>query len=148
MTGIISSQLHFILLKDENRTKKSLKSSHAPAVTPFLGTLCFSHSSSRRVLRQTALKSRCTKRHGVCIPNLLLSDPHPFPGDSVFISIKTQNHFFFFLLYQFLKPGRVSAWRGTLQPNSELGKQSQKCIPIAYPSPWYISRLLPRESLP
>lgn len=59
---------------------------------------------------------------GVCIPNLFLSDPCPFPGDSVFISIKTQDHFFFFLLCQFLKPGRISAWRGTLQLNSELGK--------------------------
>lgn len=99
----------FYFIKRWKQNKEKPEKHPSPSSDAFSQDLALLTSSSRHVLRQMALKSRCTKPLGVCIPNLSLSDPHPFPGDSVFISIKTQNHFFFFLLCQFLKPGRVSA---------------------------------------
>lgn len=87
MTEIISSQLHFILFFLKMKQKKERKkTTQPPAAMPFLRTLhFFSHFLFRHFLRQTALKTRRTKPLGMCTPNILLSDPHQFSGDCMFI---------------------------------------------------------------
>lgn len=146
MTEIISSQLYFILLKDENRTKKSLQSTQAPAVRPFLRTLPFSHSSSQHILRQTALKSRCASPQACVSPISSCLIPVHFQETlcSSTSRLKIISSSSYFVNFSSLEGSQLGEELCNLTVS--WGNSPVKCIPIAYPSPWYISLLLRRES--
>lgn len=142
MTEIISSQLYFILLKDENRTKKSLQ------WCLFSGP-CTSHiphpntSSDRRHWRADAPSPlACVSTITFCLIPTHYQESLCSSASRLKI-ISSSSYFVNFSSLEWSQLGEELCNLTVSWGNSPV-----KCIPIAHPSPWYISQLLQEESLP
>lgn len=143
----LSCQLYFISFKDENRTKKSLESTKAPAVMLFLRTLRFSHphpdtSSDRQHWRADAPSPlACVSPISHCLIPIHFQETLC----SLASRLKIISSSFYFVNFSSLEGSQLGeelcnltvSWRNS----------PAKCIPIAC-IPRCISPFLLRESLP